>query len=127
MLTPEEGQGPPRPALTGDLRGIRPYQHGDAQRRVHWHASAHTGDLMIRESESRQDDPIRMVVDLPRELDAADRIAEEAMGEIVMQLNAGRRIVLETTEVTGRVVTPVADRLSAGRRLARSVASPDAR
>jgi uncharacterized protein (DUF58 family) len=127
MFTSEEGQGQPRPTLTGDLRGIRPYQHGDGRRRVHWHASAHTGDLMIRESESRQDDPIRMVVDLPRDLDAADRIAEEAMGEVVVQLAAGRRIVLETTEVTGRVVTPVADRLSAGRRLARSVATADAR
>jgi hypothetical protein len=67
-----------------------------------------------------------MVVDLPRDLDAADRLAEDAMGEIVVQLNAGRRIVLETTEVTGRVIAPVADRLSAGRRLARSVASSDA-
>jgi uncharacterized protein (DUF58 family) len=127
LLTPEEGRGPTRPALTGDLKGIRPYQHGDGRRRVHWHASAHTGDLMIRESESRRDDPIRLVVDLPRDLDAADAIAEEAMGEIVAQLNAGRRIVLETTEATGRVVTPVADRLSAGRRLARSVAASDAR
>ncbi len=108
------------------MRGVRPYQHGDGRRRVHWHASAHTGDLMIRESESRQDDPIWMVVDLPRDLDAADRLAEDAMGEIVVQLNAGRRIVLETTEVTGRVIAPVADRLSAGRRLARSVASSDA-
>jgi hypothetical protein len=49
------------------------------------------------------------------------------MGEIVAQLSKGRRIVLETTEVTGRVVAPVAERLSAGRRLARSVASSDAR
>jgi hypothetical protein len=82
---------------------------------------------MVRESENQTDDPIRMVVDLPRDLDAADRLAEEAMGEIVAQLSKGRRIVLETTEVTGRVVAPVAERLSAGRRLARSVASSDAR
>jgi hypothetical protein len=82
---------------------------------------------MIRESESRQGNPVRIVIDLPRDLDAADRIAEEAMGEIMAQLNAGRRIVLETTEVTGRVVTPVVDRLSAGRRLARSVCPPGAR
>ncbi len=127
MITTEEGRGPSRPTLTGDLRGVRPYQHGDGRRRVHWHASAHTGDLMIRESESRKDDPIRMVVDLSRDLDAADRAAEEAMGEIVAQLNAGHRIVLETTEVTGRVVNQVADRLSAGRRLARAVASFDVR
>jgi hypothetical protein len=82
---------------------------------------------MVRESESQTDNPIRMVVDLPRDLDTADRLAEEAMGEIVAQLSAGRRVLLETTEVTGRVVAPVVDRLSAGRRLARSVASVDAR
>jgi uncharacterized protein (DUF58 family) len=123
----EEGNKPPLPTLTGDLRGVRPYQHGDGRRRVHWHASAHTGDLMVRESEMRTDDPIRIVADLPRDLDAADRIAEESMGEVVAQLKAGRSVVLETTEITGRVVAPVADRLSAGRRLARAVAPLEAR
>ncbi|MTE24533.1 DUF58 domain-containing protein [Microbacterium sp. ZXX196] len=29
----------------------RPYAHGDAMRRVHWRASAHHGDLMVREEE----------------------------------------------------------------------------
>jgi len=123
----EDGHGPPRPTLTGDLRGVRPYQHGDGRRRVHWNASAHTGGLMIRESESRTDDPIRIVVDLPRDLDAADQLAEEAMGEAILQLSAGRRVLLETTEVTGRVVAPVADRVAAGRRLARSVATGEER
>jgi uncharacterized protein (DUF58 family) len=121
-LTEEEGNKPPRPALSGDLRGVRPYEHGDGRRRVHWHASAHTGDLMVRESEIRTDDPVRIVAELSRDLDAADRLAEEAMGEVVAQLKAGRGIVLETTELTGRVVAPVSDRLSAGRRLARAVA-----
>ena len=63
----EEGHRPPRPALSGDLRGVRPYQHGDGRRRVHWGASAHTGDLMVRESEERTNDPIRIVAELPRE------------------------------------------------------------
>ena len=118
----EEGNRPPRPTLTGDLRGVRPYQHGDGRRRVHWHTSAHTGDLMVHESEMRTDDPIRVVADLPPDEDAADRLAEEAMGEVVAQLNSGRSVVLETTEATGRVVATVGDRLSAGRRLARAVA-----
>lgn len=125
-LTSEEGDGPPHPTLTGDLRGVRGYQHGDGRRRVHWRATAHAGDLMVRESEARTDNPVRIVVDLPRDLDAADRRAEEAMGEIVLRLNAAHPIVLETTEPTGRVVAPVVDRVSAGRRLARSVASVDA-
>ncbi|MGA3215862.1 MAG: DUF58 domain-containing protein [Acidimicrobiales bacterium] len=123
----EEGSKPPRPTLTGDLRGVRPYQHGDGRRRVHWHASAHTGDLMVRESEMRTDDPIRIVADLPRDEEAADRLAEEAMGEVVAQLRSGRRVVLETTELTGRVVALVADRVSAGRRLARAVSPLEGR
>jgi len=127
MLPLEEGHRPPRPTVTGDLRGVRPYQHGDGRRRVHWSASAHTGDIMVRESESRTDEPIRIVVNLPFDLDAADRIAEDAMGAAVTQLSAGRRVLLETTEVTGKVLAPVPDRLSAGRRHARSVASGNER
>ena len=125
--TLEEGRRAPRSALTGDLRGVRPYQHGDGRRRVHWNASAHTGNLMIRESESPSDDPVRIVVDLPADLDLADRLAEEAMGAAIAALNTGRRVLLETTEASGRVVAPVADRLAAGRRLARSVSSVDGR
>jgi hypothetical protein len=49
------------------------------------------------------------------------------MGEVVAQLKAGRSVVLETNEITGRVVAAVADRVSAGRRLARAVAPLEAR
>jgi len=123
----EEGHRPPRPSLTGDLRGVRQYQHGDSRRRVHWNASAHTGDLMVRESESRTDDPIRIVVDLPHDLNIADRLAEEAMATVLDQLSTGRRVLLETNETEGKVVAPVADHLTAGRRLARAVAPGDGR
>jgi hypothetical protein len=82
---------------------------------------------MIRESEIRTDAPVRVVTELPRDPDAADRRAEEAMGEVVALLNAGRGVVLETTEATGRVVAAVADRLGAGRRLARATCPLDAR
>ena len=119
--TQEEGNKSPRPALSGDLRGVRPYQHGDSRRRVHWRATAHTGDLMIRESEVRAHDPIRIVAHLDADLDTADKLAEEAMGEVLAQLKSGRAVVLETYEPNGRVVAYVTDRLSAGRRLARAV------
>ena len=121
----EEGRRPPRPALSGDLRGVRPYQHGDGRRRVHWRATGHTGDLMVRESEIRTDDPVRIVAELSRDEDTADRLAEEAMGEVLAQLKAGRSVILETTEPVGRVVAAVMDRVSAGRRLARAVAPLD--
>ncbi len=122
-----EGHRRPLPTLTGDLRGVRPYQHGDGRRRVHWNASAHTGDLMVRESESRTDDPVRIVVDLPADQDDADRLAGEAMGTVLSQLGASRRVLLETTEFSGKVVAPVADRVAAGRRLARAVSTDDRR
>jgi uncharacterized protein (DUF58 family) len=117
----EEGNRAPQPALSGDLRGVRPYQHGDGRRRVHWHATAHTGDLMIRESEVRSDDPVRIVARLDPNPDTADKLAEEAMGQVLAQMKSGRTVVLETNEPTGAVIAPVCDRLSAGRRLARAV------
>jgi hypothetical protein len=80
---------------------------------------------MVRESEVRTDDPVRIVADLSRDPEVADRLAEEAMGQVVAQLNAGRTVVLETTELSGRVVAQVADRLSSGRRLARAIAPLD--
>ena len=120
-----EGNKPPLPTLTGDLRGVRPYQHGDGRRRVHWNASAHTGDLMVRESETRSDDPVRIVVDLPADPAVADRLAGEAMATVLAHLSARSKVLLETSEDSGRVLAPVADRVGAGRRLARAVASDD--
>jgi hypothetical protein len=49
------------------------------------------------------------------------------LGAVLVQLNSGRGVVLETTETTGRVVAPVTDRLTAGRRLAKAVAPLDGR
>ena len=112
----------PQPALSGDLRGVRPYQHGDGRRRVHWHATAHTGDLMIRESEVRSDDPVRIV---------ARSRPEPGHGRQARRGGHGRGTGADEERTDGRardlssqrarVVAPVSDRLSAGRRLARAV------
>src|SRR5690606_998963 len=41
-------------ALGGDHElTTRPYRSGDALRRVHWRASAHHGELMVRQEEQR--------------------------------------------------------------------------
>lgn len=122
----QENATAPRAALAGELRGVRPYQFGDSRRRVHWHASAHTGDLMVRESEIGSDSPTRVLVELPNDPEAADRRAEEAMGAVMELLSTGRAVVLETTEAGGPVVAPVTGRLGAGRRLARAVPSAGA-
>ena len=119
----DEGHARPRPSATGELRGVRPYERRDGRRRVHWRASAHTGELMVRETEQRAERPVVVTADLPADEDLAERRAEEAMGAVVAHLAAGDRVVLETLEVTGRVHAGVTDRTTAGRRLARAVSA----
>jgi uncharacterized protein (DUF58 family) len=109
------------PAETGDPRGARPYRAGDHQRHVHWRATAHTGELMVREVEGTSAEELRVVVALPRDQEEAERVAECALGTVVALLDRGAPVVLVTSEPTGAVEAAVADRRSAGRRLARAV------
>ena len=120
----EEGHGRPVLALTGDLRGVRPYRHGDSRRRVHWRATAHTGGLMVRETEQVPDTPVRIVADLSDDPTRADEQASDVLGAVADLLAAGKRVMLDTVEDGRRVSAMVADRRSAGRRLARGGLNP---
>ncbi len=126
-VRPEEGTGDlfdrPR-AEEGLPRGARPYVPGDPRRLVHWRATAHAGLLMVREVERPAAEPVTVTVELPRDPDAAERVAEGALGSVVGLLQGGGPVLLGTREPGGLVVGPVADRRSAGRRLARAVAGP---
>lgn len=53
-------------APVGDdlFRSVRPYRFGDERRRVHWKATAHHGELMVREADGLGIVRVRMVVDL---------------------------------------------------------------
>lgn len=54
-------------ALGGDDDATtRTYRTGDALRRVHWRASAHRGELMVREEEQRSHAEARIVLDTTR-------------------------------------------------------------
>lgn len=53
----------------------RPYSSGDSRRRIHWRATAHRGDLMVRQEEAEAS-PDAMVV-LDRTADRWDRPGEE--------------------------------------------------
>jgi len=108
----------------GQPRGARPYRSGDSRRQVHWRATAHAGELMVRELERPSAEPVTFTVRLPRDPDEAERAAERALGTVVRLLDGGASVVLATTEASGPVVAGVADRRSAGRRLARAVALP---
>jgi uncharacterized protein (DUF58 family) len=111
----------------GQPRGARPYRPGDSRRRVHWHATAHAGELMVRELERPSAEPITVTVTLPKDPDEAERVAERALGTIMRLLGQGAPVLLATLESSGPVRANVTDRRSAGRRLARAVAEPAAR
>jgi uncharacterized protein (DUF58 family) len=110
------------PADLGDPRGARPYRSGDNRRHVHWRATAHTGELMVREAESPSAEPIKLLVELPRDADAAERVTESVLATMIVLLDRGASVLLATTEPAGPVEALVEDRRGAGRRLARAVA-----
>jgi uncharacterized protein (DUF58 family) len=114
------------PSDVGQPRGARPYRAGDSRRQVHWRATAHTGELMVRELERPSAEPVTVHVVLPDEPDAAERAAERALGTVVQVLQHGAPVLLATLEESGAVVASVADRRTAGRRLARAVNAPRA-
>ncbi len=108
----------------GVPRGVRPYRPGDHRRWVHWPATAHSGELMVREMEGPTAEPVTLEVRLPADAAAAEAVAEQAMGTVVALVDGGASVLLATTEDTGPTLGPVGDRRSAGRRLARAVAEP---
>jgi uncharacterized protein (DUF58 family) len=125
----DEGQeeahtGGGRGTEQGELRGVREYRVGDSPRRVHWRASAHTGGLMVRETEDGSLAPVRIVADLPPDPDEAELRASEAMTAVRAALESRRAVVLETTEAHRAQVGPVHDLGEAGRRLARAGINP---
>jgi uncharacterized protein (DUF58 family) len=111
----------------GEPRGVRPYRPGDHRRWVHWPATAHSGELMVREMEGPSAEPVTVEVRLPPEPEAAERMAERAMATVVALVDRGASVLLATTEDRGPTIGTVGDRRSAGRRLARAVAEPEAR
>jgi uncharacterized protein (DUF58 family) len=108
----------------GEPRGARPYRPGDDRRHIHWQAFAHTGELMVREREAPAAEPVTLQVALPVDADEAERVAERALGTVLYLLDRGAPVVLDTVEASGPVRGPVEDRRTAGRRLARAVATP---
>jgi uncharacterized protein (DUF58 family) len=120
-----DGQAWPRtPATVGEPRGVRPYRPGDHRGWAHWPATAHTGELMVREMEGPASAAVTVEVRLPSDSDAAERAAERAYATVTTLLDRGVAVVLATTEAEGPRHGAVGDRRSAGRRLARAIAPP---
>lgn len=53
-----------------DLYGVRKYLPGDDLRRIHWKATAHTGELVVTERERRYSMAATAVIDLSRDVHA---------------------------------------------------------
>jgi uncharacterized protein (DUF58 family) len=106
----------------GEPRGVRPYRPGDNRRWVHWPATAHSGELMVREMEGPTAEPVVVAVTLPPDEEGAEVVAERALGTLVALFDIGTSVLLTTMERAGLRTGAVADRRSAGRRLARAVA-----
>ncbi len=111
------------PAVIGEPRAVRPYRPGDHRHWVHWPATAHRGDLMVREMEGPSAEPVTVTVRLPADTGRAESLAERALGTVVRLLDAGTVVVLVTDEASGPCTGPVGDRLTAARRLARAISN----
>jgi uncharacterized protein (DUF58 family) len=92
-------------APVGDdlFRTIRPYQRGDERRRVHWKATAHHGQLMVRESDGLGIVRVRVAVDLGAPGPVAEHVAGVAQHVTTEALRRGWQVELVTLDATGRV------------------------
>jgi len=106
----------------GDLtRGAREYRDGEPIRLVHWPATARTGTVMVRETETETAPRLRAVVDLRGDPDLAEAVAGWAAAVLPALLAAGTEVELGTCEADGPCLAPVRNRREVGRRLARAV------
>ena len=85
----------PRAGYGTEVFGVRPYQPGDALRRIHWRTTARRGELIVREFEPPGVQNLGIFLDPnPPEQAAADQVARIAASEAWDCLRAGGRVTL---------------------------------
>ena len=96
----EQLSGGTGPRQTGvDLtRSVRPYTPGDSARRVHWPATAHHGELMVRETEAQPQSLGTVVVSSDRAGDPAEAAFGRAAAASAASLERDGRVRLVTLE-----------------------------
>lgn len=85
------------------FRSVRPYQSGDEQRRVHWKATAHHGELMVRESDGLGVVVVRLVVDLGLPGPGAEVAAGRAAWVAAAALERGWSVELTTLDASNEI------------------------
>jgi uncharacterized protein (DUF58 family) len=112
-----------------DVRGARAYVPGDPLRLIHWHATARTGELMVKELEAPARAGIAVIVDLrSRYPEENEEAAGRAAGIALGALRNGIPVTLLTVEAGGPVVAAADSPSVVSRRLARAIdgaAPPD--
>lgn len=115
------GDGTTVATADGDLvRGLRDYQPGDRLRQVHWRATAHTGELIVKETEESQAPVLHLVLDLGAGGEAGEAAAGRSAWYAIEALGRGYQVILTTVE-DGHPLTDGADSvLRVSRRLAQA-------
>jgi uncharacterized protein (DUF58 family) len=85
------------------FRSVRPYQSGDERRRVHWKATAHHGDLMVRESDGLGVVVVRVIVDLGMPGPGAEVAASRAAWVAAAALDRGWAVELTTLDASSEI------------------------
>lgn len=121
-IAPQRGDSWARAdASSGEPRGVRPYRSGDPRHAVHWPATAHSRELMVRQWEHPLAEPVVVEVVLPPGPLQAEAEAERAMATVHELLCAHAEVLLITTEASGKVRQAVRTERELGRRMARTV------
>ena len=91
-------------------RSVRPYVRGDERRRIHWKATAHHGELMVRESDGTGVVALQVVVEIEPDHPGppAEQVAGVAAWIVGEALARGWVVQLATLEVASRARPPVA-------------------
>lgn len=119
------GEGAAAAVPDGELvRGLRDYLPGDALRQVHWRATAHTGELVVKETEEPQAPVLHLVLDMGAGGEAGEAAAGRCVWYAAEALRRGHQVTLTTVE-DGYPLTDATPSLrSVNRRLARAGLGP---
>lgn len=115
------GEGAVAVAHDGELvRGLRDYLPGDRLRQVHWRATAHTGELVVKETEEPQAPVLHLVLDLGAGGAAGEAAAGRTAWYAGEALRRGYQVTLTTMEDGHPLTDATPSMLQANRRLARA-------
>lgn len=115
------GDGSAAPAPDGELvRGLRDYLPGDRLRQVHWRATAHTGELVVKETEEPQAPVLHLVLDMGPGGEAGEAAAGRCSWYAGEALRRGYQVTLTTVEDGHPLTDATPSMLLVNRRLARA-------